>query len=238
MGASKTRTVGGGKARPVADRFNKMLLEGLDNGMFEDSIYNLFSGADNPLTTPAPVDMNDPQFAAAGRLFDQERTRSVADLRSRYGAEGGAPRGSAAMTAEALYASDADARKVLGMNDIANTIREQNRADRAITSQELMFQGNRELSVLANLFDSYRQANSLGTAQAQIVQQPSDFSQALGAVAGLAPFALAPFTGGASLGLSFGNRGNAGGYTTPQFNPNMLTRRSSTSITPAPLTFR
>jgi hypothetical protein len=226
MGA-KTKTVGGGRAKPVADNFNNFLLEGLQSGQFKGMMDGLFSGGDNPLTNISPIDLNDPQFGAAQNLFDRSNKSNIADLRSRFGAAGGAPRGSAAMTAEAGYRNEATSRNVLDMANIGNSIREQNRADRAITSQEKQFGQNQQMQILAQIFNSLNQSNQIGTARAETVQQPSDFSQVMGAVSGLAPYIAAPFTGGASLGipgLGGGAKGgaapamNMGGYRTPKIS--------------------
>lgn len=221
MGMGRIKTIGGGKAKPVADSFNKFLLESLQNGDFASQL-GVFTGDNNPLTAPTPVDMNDPQFAAAQSLFDQNNARNLVDLRSRFGAAGGAPRGSAAALAEALYRSDASSRNVLDINNIANTIREQNRADRVITSGELQFQKNQQMQALAQMFAAFQQANQLGTPQAQQVQQPSAFGQVLGAISGLAPYIAAPFTGGATLGIPA-----MGGYKPP-----VLRDGARTTITP------
>lgn len=222
---SSTKTVGGGKAKPTADAFNKFLLGALQSGEFKEGIMGTLSGGDNPLTAPSPVDMNNPIFAAAQSLANQNNTRNIADLRSRFGAGGGAPRGSAALSAEALYRSDAGSRNILDMASIADNIRAGNRADRAITSQEKMFQQGQQMNILAQLFNSLNQANQLGTPGAQTVEKPSGFGQFMGAVGTLAPYIAAPFTGGASLGLAglggmSGGGGSApmnmGGYRTPQ----------------------
>ena len=91
------------------------------------------------------------------------------------------------------------------MGQLADQIRGANRADLGMQAQDMMArmglaqQGQQNMYQM--LFNSMNQANQLGTPQAQTVQTPSAFGQAMGAISGLAPYALAPFTGGASLGL-------------------------------------
>ncbi len=211
---SKIKTVGGGGAKPVADNFNQFLVEMLNSSGFKENISGMFSGGNNPVSPMPAVDMNDPQFAAAGQLFDRQQAQNINDLRSRFGASGGAPRGSAAQFAESQYRAQSDPTRVMAMNDISNSIREQNRADRVITSSEKQFEDQKQMQVLSQIFASLMDANRLGTPQAETVEQPSAFSQIFGAVSGLAPYALAPFTGGASLGLAglgMGGGGRSGG---------------------------
>lgn len=67
-----------------------------------------------------------------------------------------------------------------------------------------------QLGILSQLFGAMNGANQLGTPQAQTVQTPSGFSQALGFAKDFLPYAAAPFTGGASLGFA-GRPGGGGG---------------------------
>lgn len=70
-------------------------------------------------------------------------------------------------------------------------------------------QGN--MAALSQLFGGFNQANQIGTPQAQTVQTPSAFSQFMSGVGQIAPYALAPFTGGASLAGMFGGVNPFGG---------------------------
>lgn len=70
-------------------------------------------------------------------------------------------------------------------------------------------QSSNIMNVLNQIFGGLNGANQLGTPQAQTVRTPSIFSQVAGGLGAIAPYALAPFTGGASLGL--GSMGGFGG---------------------------
>lgn len=210
MGAPGTTTIGGGKAKLTGDAFNQYLLGGLNSGQFGMDAQAMMGQGFSPLTYGqqnfnTSVDMSNPQFAAMNTMLSRQTAQGVNDIRSRFGAAGGAPRGSAAAFAEGNYLAGANPANILAMGELANSIRGQDRADLALGSQDMlgrlgMASGERS-NMMNMLFQSLNNAMSIGTPQAQSVQKPSGFGQALGAISTLAPFALAPFTGGASLGL-------------------------------------
>lgn len=70
----------------------------------------------------------------------------------------------------------------------------------------LGMQQNAQQNVLGQLFNSINQASAIGTPQAQVVQQPSGFSQALGALTGIAGM-VSPFLGAGGIMGLFGNGG-------------------------------
>lgn len=242
----KIKTAGGGQAKGTADAFNNFLLTQLQSGNLANVFNQTLSGDNNPaqgfnpLTYQVPnfqntVDANDPLFAARQAQLDRDTQMGLANMRTRFGAMG---RGSNAAMAESAFLSQANPANMLAMNDLANSMREQNRADTGLQAQDVLarmgmaMQGNQagmanRMQGLNMLFGGLQQANQLGTPQAQMFMQPSGFSQAMGAVAGLAPFAMAPFTGGASLGmagtmpdLNFWRGITGQGWTNPAASPN------------------
>jgi hypothetical protein len=208
MGGSKTKTVGGGAASPVATNWNATLLNGLNTGNFDPSGTNAFGGAINQMLnggvspalpgqpgyqTPAtnmlntnlnltgynytpnlsganqylsnltgggpqavgasvansftgaganipdfmqnmqnfnigvqPVDMSNPQFAAASSLIDQQNKVDLANLRARFGAAGGTGLGTGASAAEAQFNAQAPGNKVLALGQLQNQLFGQN----------------------------------------------------------------------------------------------------------------
>jgi hypothetical protein len=216
MGAPKMRTAGGGGAKPVADSFNNFLLESLNSGGFS----GMMSGQNNPspLSFNTSVDMNNPQFAAMNQMLQQQQTQNIAGLRERFG--GPAGRGTPGAFAEGNYLAQANPQNVLAMGQLADSIRGQNRADFQAQGQYDLGRMGLEQNNMEMMMRALMQAQGLGTPQAQNYMQPSGFSQTLGAIGSLAPYALAPFTGGASLGLP-GMMGKAGtGFTNPFRRPN------------------
>lgn len=197
MGAPKVKTIGGGSAAPTADAFNKYLLESLNSGAFS----GMMSGQNNPspLSFNTQVDMSNPQFAAMNQMLQQQQTQNVAGLRERFG--GASARGTPGAFAEASYLSQANPQNILAMGQLANQIRGANLADLQAQGQYDIGRMGIQQNQMEMMMRAMMQAQGLGTPQAQVAMQPSGFSQALGAIGTLAPYALAPFTGGASLGI-------------------------------------
>lgn len=235
---SGTKTVGGGKARGAADAFNTFLLNQLQNGTLGQAFNGQQSGANNgsqafnPLTyqqqnfdTSGQASMNNPLFGAMGDMLQRNTQQGVTDLRGRFGM-GGAPRGSNAAIAEGNFLAQSNPQNMLAMNQLGNSMRDQSRMDLGMGSQDMLarmgmamqqnqFGQSIDMQKLGMLFGGLQQANQLGTPGAQTVQTPSPFSQGMGALAGIAPFALAPATGGASLGLGGMFGGGGGGQASP-----------------------
>ena len=210
MGAPKISSAGGGNAKPVADQFNNYLLNQLSTGGFQGRM----SGQNNPspLSFNTGMDINsDPQMMAMQQMLNQQQGFNVANLRERFAGPGS--RGTPGGFAEASYLSQAAPQNILAMGQLASGIRGDNRADLAAQGQYDLTRMGLDQNVMQMLMGAMQQSNALGTPQAQNFARPSDFSQIMGGVAGLAPFALAPFTGGASLGLAgmMGGMGGGGG---------------------------
>lgn len=223
----RIKTAGGGSARPVGDAFQNFLLNNLNSGQFQQ----MMTGANNPANQFAPLswntqnfqtsaDMNDPQFAALAQMQARNMQQDVGGLRERFSMGGGLSRGTPAAVAEGNYRAAAQPQNILAMGELANQMRGQQRADLALGQQDAIQrmqlanqQAGMNQDMVRALMDAYRQSTSIGIPQAQNFMQPSGFSQAMGALSGIAPFALAPFTGGASLGL--GGLAGGGGFTNP-----------------------
>jgi len=207
MGAPKVTTVGGGSAKPTADAFNTFLLEQLQGGGFQ----GMMSGQNNPspLSFNTQIDDSNPMFAALQNQMNQQRTLDVGNLRERFSGPGA--RGTPGAFAESSYLAQANPANVLAMGQLASGMRSDNRADQQAQGQYDLGRMGLDQNIMQMLMGAFQQSNSLGTPQAQTIMQPGGFSQFLGGLAGLAPFALAPFTGGASLGLPgmFGGGGGA-----------------------------
>lgn len=236
---SSMKTVGGGSAKPVADSFNRFLLDQLQTG----NLSQMFSGQNQPerLDFNTSADMNNPQFAAMQNFLQQQQTQNLSGLRERF--QGPQSRGTPGAFAESSYLSQAAPQNVLAMGQLADSIRGQNRADLSMQGQYDLGRMGIDQNTMQMLMQGMMQSNQLGTPQAQMVQKPSDFSQILGAASSIAPFALAPFTGGASLGLAgmFGqegvnNRRNMYSQDAPpMMNYNNLANANAIGLQPNPM---
>lgn len=206
MGAPKIKTAGGGGAKPTADAFNNYLLEQINNG----TLGGMMNGQNNPsplsFNTQQGIESN-PMFAALGQMQQNQRGQDLAGLNERF--SGPAGRGTVGAVAQGNYLAQANPANTLAMGQLASGIRGDNRADLQAQGQYDLSRMGLDQNNMQMLMQAMMQANSLGTPQAQTFMQPSGFSQVLGGLAGLAPYALAPFTGGASLGIP-GMMGAAG----------------------------
>lgn len=238
---SGSKTLGGGKAKGTADAFNQFLLGQLQNG----TLSGMFgqngqqgpgqTGSFDPLTYnqqnfDTNVDPTNPLFAALGQQLNRNTQMGVSDLRTRYGM-GGAPRGSNAAVAEGNFLAGANPQNMLAMNALADQMRNQQRMDLGMGQMDNMqrmgmaqqgqqFGQGMDMQKLQMMMQAMMQANQIGTPQSQTVMTPSPFSQVMGGIAGLAPWAMAPFTGGASLGLpQWGSGGANTMRPSPPFNP-------------------
>jgi hypothetical protein len=198
MGAPKIKTAGGGGAKPTADAFNNFLLEQIQSGQ----LGGMMNGQNNPsplsFNTQQGIESN-PMFAALGQMQQNQRGQDLAGLNERFAGPSG--RGSVGAIAQGNYLAQANPANVLAMGQLSESLRGQNRADLQAQGQYDLSRMGLDQNNLQMLMQAMGQANQLGTPQAQTYMQPSGFSQALGAVSSLAPYALAPFTGGASLGI-------------------------------------
>jgi hypothetical protein len=211
MGAPKIKTAGGGGAKPTADAFNNFLLEQIQSGQ----LGGMMSGQNNPsplsFNTQQGIESN-PMFAALGQMQQNQRGQDLAGLNERFA--GPAGRGSVGAIAQGNYLAQANPANVLAMGQLSESLRGQNRADLTAQGQYDISRMGLDQNNLQMLMQALNTSNQLGTPQAQTFMQPSGFSQALGAVSSLAPYALAPFTGGASLGIP-GMMGMMGGAGNP-----------------------
>ena len=170
------RTVGGGRATGLADDFISLLQSGL-SGRFAP-------GNANPYGSTAGIAgvLNDILAGGAGRfggalsnLIHADTERQAADLRARFGAQGGASFGTPAAYAESLFRSEA--------------------APRAATAI-----GQLQLSALAPLLQIISGLGERGIPQATNVASPSPLTSFLSTGAqlasSLAPFFISPFGGG------------------------------------------
>jgi hypothetical protein len=211
MGFSpKMKTAGGGGARPVADAFNQYLLSQL-NQAGGSGFQGMMSGQNNPspLSFNTQVDMNDPQFAAMNQMLMQQQQQGLAGLNERF--TGPNSRGTPGAFANASFLAQSGPQNILAMGNLADQIRNQNRADLGMQWQDQIARMQMDQNRMNMMMNAFQQSNTLGTPQAQTYMQPGGGSQILQGLAGIAPFALAPFTGGASLGLGMFGGGGRGG---------------------------
>lgn len=198
MGAPKVSTIGGGGAKPVADGFNTFLLNQLNSG----TLGGMMNGQNNPSPlsfNTQNVDMNNPQFAALTQMQNNQRQMDMATLMQNFSGPSG--RGTPGAFAQASYMAQANPANVLAQGQLLNSFRDQSRADTQAQGQYDLSRMGIDQNVLGMLMGAFQQAQGIGTPQAQNAIRPSGFNQVLGGIAGLAPYALAPFTGGASLGI-------------------------------------
>lgn len=172
-----TKEVGGGSAKPVADDFGKMLLQGLQSGF---GAVPGSSGANGGLGGYLQMLLSGQGAQGAITQAEIAKNKAIGDLHERY-SMGGTGFGTPAASAEASYRAQVDPQ-------IAN-----------IHSQNVM-------QALSQILPFYGQAFGLGTPQAQMVQTPSFGANLLGGVTSLAG-AAAPFLApgiGSALAPSLG----------------------------------
>src|SRR5690606_4658219 len=97
----------------------------------------------NPLTYQLPnfdtsVDRSNPVFAAQGDLLNRQTQMGLADLRTRFGAAGGAPRGSNAAFAEGNFLAQANPSNMLAMQQLADAMQANKRADVGMQAQDTL----------------------------------------------------------------------------------------------------
>lgn len=210
MGA-KTERVGGGAAAPLSDDFIGFLHQGLQGGFNyapqqfggQTTPGNAMSRANPFQSTVNFGDLigqylsgNDMASTASATAFRQQSGEDTKNIQQQF-ALGGTGFGTPASTGVANYLA---------------------KATPAFAAQ----QGAQQQQMLQNLLGLYSNFSQLGTPQAQTVQKPSDFSNIMSGVSGLAG-AAAPFFGpGAVFGSSIfnnvagaGGGGGAGGFINP-----------------------
>lgn len=99
--------------------------------------YQGLINANQQLGNLPTVDINDPTFAALKQQQEQSTARGLADTRARFGVGGGMAFGTPAAFAENDYRTQATNRNILGLNELANSMRGQNREDRNVMLSQI-----------------------------------------------------------------------------------------------------
>jgi hypothetical protein len=173
-----TKEMGGGSAKPVANEFGKMLLQGLQGGF---GAVPGQAGASGGLGGYLQMLLSGQGAQGAVTQAEIAKKKAIGDLRERYSL-GGTGYGTPTATAEAQYRANVDPQ-------IAN-----------IQSQNIA-------QALSMILPAYQQAFGLGTPQAQLVQTPSFGANLIGGVTSLAG-AAAPFLApgiGSAVGPALGS---------------------------------
>lgn len=93
---------------------------------FTGGVPDFFQNMQNFNIGVQPVDMSNPQFAAASNLIDQQNKVDLANLRARFGAAGGNGLSTGASQAESQFDAQAPGNKVLALGQLQNQLYGQN----------------------------------------------------------------------------------------------------------------